>query len=124
MNLIDDKYLITTNLRRYVHLFNQLTNILDAVVRSGIQFVDVVRPLLVESLAGFALFAGIAIGFGVEAVDGLGKDAGAGGLAHSARSAEKVGVCQSSRLNGVFQRSGQCRLANHRVESHRTVFAC
>jgi hypothetical protein len=59
----------------------------------------------------------------VFAVDGLGKNACAGGLAHAARTAKEVGVCQLAGPDGVQQSSGQSPLAYHHVKRGRTIFA-
>lgn len=47
---------------------------------------------LVEGDATFAVAAAFAVGGGGEAVDGLGEDAGTGGLAYAAWAAEEIGV--------------------------------
>ena len=60
----------------------------------------------------------------MEAVDGLGKNAGASGFTHAARTAEQVGMSQFPVPDGVLQRSGQSRLPHHRVEGHRAIFTC
>lgn len=65
---------------------------------------------------------GLAFGSGGEAVDGLGEDSGAGCLADSAGPAEKVGLRQSPRVDGILQRVGQIFLADNRFEICRPVF--
>ena len=82
-----------------------------------------VRMPLVEGAARFALVAGLG-SVGVEAVDGLGEDAGAGGLAHAARAAEEVGMGQLSPFDGVAERGGDMFLPDDRSEGRGAVFAC
>ena len=42
MYLVDDVYAVFSHLRRYAHLIHQCLDVLDAVVRSGIEFMDAV----------------------------------------------------------------------------------
>ena len=96
VNLIDDEDFVLADLWRDVDLLDELSDVVHTVVGGCIEFVDVVGPLLVKGLAGFALFAGVSVGLGIEAVDGFRKDACTGGLTYSAWSAEEVGMCQTS----------------------------
>lgn len=57
------------------------------------------------------------------AVDGLGKNTCARGLAHTAGSAEQVGMSQTVGGHGVFERRGQGLLPHNRCESRRAVFS-
>ena len=122
VNLVDDEYLIFARLGRYAHLLNEFTNVVDRVVRSGVQFVNAERTSLVEGLARFALSAGVALGSQMLAVDGLRKDARTSGLSHASRTAEQVGMSQSTREDGVLQRSRQSSLPDDAVEGHGAVF--
>ena len=88
VHLVDDKHLVASLHRRDTHLLGERAHGVDAVVRRGVELDDVERRAGVESLARVALVAGIAVGGQMLAVDGLGKDAGARGLAHSAGAAE------------------------------------
>ena len=113
VHLIDDDYAVTPRLRRDAHLLGQVADVVHAVVRRAIQLIDVVGALLVERLARRALVAGFAVGCGVLAVDGLGKNAGTGRLAHAARAAKEVGMRQPSAGDGRLQRVCQRLLAHH-----------
>ncbi len=95
----------------------------DGVVRRGVEFVDVERAALVERTARFALVACLG-SVGREAVDGLGEDAGAGGLAHAAGTAEQIGVGQLAALDGVLEGGGDMLLPDDRTKGRGTVFAC
>ena len=88
MHLVDDEHLILAYLWWYACLVHQRFDVLHRVVTGGVKFKDVVRSLLVEGLTALALVAGFTVGSGVQAVDGFGKDARAGGLTDTARAAE------------------------------------
>ena len=118
---IDDEHLVATHLRRNLHLAAKFADVVDGVVGGGVELVDAHAASFGESLAALTLAAGVAVGVGREAVDGFGKDAGAGGLAHTARTAEEISVCQFSRADGVLERGGQRALPDDGVERQRTV---
>ena len=123
VDLVDDEHRVTAHLRDDAHLFDQRADVLHGVVRRGVQLVDVERTSLVERAARFALVAR----FGAvvcEAVDGLGEDAGAGGLAYAAGTAEEIGVGQLAALDGVLERRGDMFLSDDRSEGRGAVFAC
>ena len=122
--LVDDEHLVAAHLRWYARLVHERLDAFHGVVGSGVQLEDVQRPLLVERLAALTMVAGFALFRRRFAVDGLGKDAGAGGLSHAAGTAEQVGVGQLAAAHGVLQRSGQCFLSHYGIERHWTVFPC
>ncbi len=123
VDLVDDEYRVTAHLRDDAHLLDQRADVLHRVVRCGVQLVDVQRAALVERAARFALVAGFCA-VGAQAVDGLCKDAGAGGLSHAAGTAEEVGMGQLGALDGVFERRGNMFLPDDRGEGRGAVFAC
>lgn len=84
---------------------------------------DAHRTTLVERTARLALVASLGT-YGVEAVDCLGEDAGAGGLTYTSRTAEEVCMSQLVALNGILKRRGNMLLTNDRVEGRRTIFSC
>ena len=96
----------------------------DATVAGSIELEDVVRALLIKSLAAFALATSIAIGSRMHAVNDFSKYSCASGLTHSSWSAEQIGVCQFAAKHSILQCCGQRLLSHHGVEGHRTVFAC
>ena len=102
VDLVDDEDRVASHLRDDAHLFDERTDVLDRVVRRGVQLVDVERASVVETAARFARVAGFGP-FGMQAVDRLGEDAGAGGLAHAARSAEEISVGKLTALDRVLQ---------------------
>ena len=101
VDLVDDEHRVAAHLRDDAHLFDERADVLHGVVRRGVQLVDVERPSLVERAARFALVARLGA-VGRDAVDRLGEDAGAGGLAYAAGAAEEVGVGQLTALDGVL----------------------
>lgn len=121
--LVDDEYRVLADLRNHAHLLYQVAYVLDGVVRRGVEFVDVERASLVERAARVALVARLRTD-GVKTVDCLGEDAGAGGLADSARSAKQIGVSQLVALDCIFQRRGDVLLPDDACECRRTVFSC
>ena len=123
VDLVDDEHRVTAHLRDDAHLFDQRADVLHGVVRRGVQLVDVERTSFVERAARFALVARFGA-VGCEAVDGLGEDAGAGGLAYAAGTAEEVGVGQLAALDGVLERRGDMFLPDDRPEGRGAVFAC
>ena len=123
MHLVDDEHFVLSDLRRNAHLFNEVADIVDRVVGSSVEFVNVERALFVEREARFAFVAGFTIFAWLQTVDGLGEDACTSGLADASRSAEEVGVCEFAALDGILQRCGYGRLSDHAAESHRTVLA-
>ncbi len=112
VHLVDDVDAVAAYLRRDAHLFGQGADVVHRVVRCGVQLVYVETAPLVEGATGFACAAGLAV-VRVEAVDGLGEYAGAGGLAYAARTAEQVGVGQLAAGDGVAERGGDMRLPDH-----------
>ena len=112
VHLVDDENLVLAHLWRNEHLLAKFSHFIHRVVACRIQLLYVHRALFIESLATLALAARITVGQGRKAVDRLGKDACAGGLAHSARSAEQVGMRQFARCDGILERGGQ-RVLSH-----------
>ena len=122
VHLVDDEHLVAARLRRDEHLLAELADVLHGVVAGSIELVDVHGPLLVEGQTALALAAGVAAVLRIEAVDGLGKDTRTGGLAHTARTAEEIGMGQLAAADGILQRSGQRTLADDGVERKRAIF--
>ena len=124
VHLVDDKHLVSTELRWDACLLHQRLDVFYTIVRGCIELEDVQGTLLVERLAALTLVAGLACCRGILAVDGLGEDTGTGGLSYTTRSAEEVGMRQFSALHGILQSGGECRLTNNGVEGRWTVLTC
>lgn len=96
MHLVDDKDAVSTIGRCNLNLVNERSDVVDAVVGSGVELDDIERAACIESTAGVALVAGVAIGRAVCAVDGFCKDAGTRRLAYTAGATKQVGVASLS----------------------------
>ena len=123
MDLIDDEDRVATHLRNDAHLLDQVTDIVDRVVRRSIQFVDVERAIFVECAARFALVARLGTN-GVQTVYRLCKDTGASSLADTSRSAEEICVSQLTSLDSIFEGRSDMLLTDNRSEGCGTIFSC
>jgi hypothetical protein len=110
VHLIDDVYLVHAELRRIAHLIDEIANVLNRIVGSGVELVDVER---------------IAPAFsrGVKIVDEPGQNPGTGGFSHTARAAEKHGLGRLSAVHGVLKGRGDVLLPDHLLEPFRAVLA-
>ena len=124
VHLIDDIHAVSSHLRRYAHLLHQRLDVLHTVVRSGVKLVDAVRTALCKRKAGLALSARLHVRRRVGAVDHLCEDPGSGGLAHSARSAEKICVRELAAKNRILQRLSDVILTYKCPEGVRSVLSC
>ena len=124
VNLVDDVDFILSDLRGNPHLVDQTADVFYRVIGCSVQLVDVERSIVVEGTARLAFVAGLHVLGRVEAVDGLGHDACAGGLAYASRTAKQKGLRQGVVADGVFQGVGDGALAYDGVEGHRPVFSC
>ena len=123
MYLVDDEDRVTSLLGNDAHLLDEVADIIDRVVRRSIEFVNIERASLVERAARLALVAGLAR-LWVETVDRLGEDTRTGGLAHTARAAEEVGVSQLAALDGVLERRGYVSLTHNRCKRCGAILTC
>ena len=119
MHLVDNIDGVLAYLRRYSHLVNQRTDILDRVIGSGIEFVDIERPLLIEGLATLALIAGVKSVLRVKTVNGFRENTRTGGFAHSSRSAEEICMRQMVLTDSVLQRLGERLLTDDLLKCRR-----
>ena len=124
MHLIDDVYPILPCRRGDVDLIDEVADVVDGVVGGRVELKDIVRPLLIGSDALAALIARLSLRRAVLAVDGLGKDAGARGLAHTPWTAEEVGVAELILLDRIEERGGQRLLPHHVSEGGGAVLQC
>ena len=124
VDLIYDIDAVAANLRRNAHLVGEGTDVLHRVVAGGIQLMDAVGIAFGKGTARLALAARLLVGPRVGAVDGLCKYAGATGLAHAARPAEKVCVRQLPAQDGILECAGYILLPDQLVKGGRPVFSC
>ena len=70
------------------------------------QAIATIRTRDTDGIATPAAIAGFAFGSAVGAIDCLGKNARARGLAHTTRAAEQIGMCKPVLRYRVFKRGG------------------
>ena len=102
MYLVNDIYLVFTYLRRDTYLLYQLADVVHGVVGCGIQFMNVVRTLFIESCTRFTLVTGFSLCRGSHAVYSFGKNTCASSLSNATRTAEKIGVRQFACGDGIL----------------------
>jgi hypothetical protein len=100
-----------------------VADVLDRVVAGGVEFHHVERRPLDDRGAALALVAGRAVGVAVLAIEGLGEDAGGGGLAGAARAGEQVGVGDALLGHLAGEGGGDVSLADHVVEALGPILA-
>ena len=106
VHLVDYKHPVASVGRRHLHLVGQRPYIIHTIIGRGIKLDDVERTALVKVAARVAAIAGFAFGSAVGAIDCLGKNARARGLAHTTRAAEQIGMCKPVLRYRVFKRGG------------------
>jgi len=112
VHLIDDVYLIMAGAGGIGCLVPQVADVVHAVVGGSVHFHHIEDAAVVDAFADLALAAGVAI-LGMEAVDRLGKDLGAGGLARAAHACKQVGVANAPGGHLVAQRGHRAVLGHH-----------
>ena len=112
VHLVDDIYLIMTGAGGVGCFITQITDIVHAVVGGRVHLHHVQNAAVVDAAADGALATGVAV-VGVEAVDRLGKDLGAGGLARAAHACKQVGVTNAPGGHLVAQRGHRAVLGHH-----------
>ena len=98
-----------------VDLFADLADFLHAAIAGGVQLDDVQVAALVDGDADSALVAGVAL-LWIEAVDGLGEDAGCGGLAAAPGAAEEVAVADAALRHSLAEGVGDMLLPGQVAE--------
>ena len=122
MHLVDDVDLVLADRRQIGYLVAQVADVINAVVRRGVHLDDVHDGAGVNALTNFTLAAGVGAG-GVQAVDRLGKDLGAGRLAGAAGAGEQIRMADAPGRNLVLQGRDDGRLANHVRKALGTPFS-
>ena len=123
VNLVYDKDAVFSVCGRDKHLVAKQSDIFHSIVWCGVKFYNVQRTTFVKSLAWVALVAGVTVGCGVLTVDSLRKNSGTWCLAHTARAAEEVSVCESPCCNGVPERQSERLLPYNGVKRWGAVFS-
>jgi len=123
MHLVNDVHTVFSDLWRNPDQFNEISNIVDVVVRCGIQFMDVIGSAFLKSLTRFALMAGFSFCCRIIAIDGFSKNPGTGGFANSPGSTEEVCMCQLLVFDGILSSPGDGVLTDHRIEGIGAIFS-
>jgi len=110
MDFVDDVYALFHMGGGVDSLVPQGADLIDAVVGGGVQLQHVQEAAVFNAEAGGTLAAGVAV-LGMLAVDGLGQDFGAGGLAGAAGAGEQVGVGRAALCHLPAQSLGDMGLA-------------
>ena len=122
VHLVDDVDLVLADRRQIGYLVAQVADVVNAVVRRGIHLDDVHDGAGVNALTNFTLAAGVGAG-GVQTVNRLGKDLGAGRLAGAAGAGEQIRMADAPGRNLVLQGRDDGRLANHVRKALGTPFS-
>ena len=112
MHLVDDIDLITAGAGGVGGLVAQVADIVHAVVGGRVHLHHVQNAAVVDAAADLARTAGVAVVW-VQAVDRLGEDLGAGGLARTAHPREQVGVADAAGGDLVAQCRHDAALRHH-----------
>ena len=107
---------------RVDRLIAQRTNMIHAVVGRRVQLQNIQQTAVVDPKAGRALVARITVNR-MLAVDRLGQDLRAGGLARAARSCKEIGVAEPPLRHLAAQRFGDVLLSDDIRECLRPPFA-
>jgi len=111
MHLIDDIYLIFSELWRISDLVDEVPDIIDGIIGGGIQFIDI------QGITPFGCLR-------FETVYEFGNDARAGGLAYTSRPAKQQCLSELLAIDGILQRGRYVFLPNNFFESFWAVFSC
>ncbi len=106
MHLVDNVHLVFTILWWDANLIDDAPNVLYAIVRGCIKLKHVEAPL--------GLFSG-------ETIDGIGKNPGTGGFAHSAGTTKQIGLRNLTAFDAVAQRIGNRPLTHNGFPCGRSV---
>ena len=124
MHLVDEVHLVGRGEpETEVHALDQVADVVDTVVRRGVELEEVEEPAGRDADAVLAHTARVAVGREVEAVEGLGEDARGRGLARTAGAGEEVRVPDALVAHRVAERGDDVLLAHQLGEPLRPVLA-
>ena len=121
MNLVNDVDFVFAA-RREANVFAQFTNLIYAIVARSVDLKHIQTDPLRNFSAGVADSARMD-GRALDAVHGLGQNAGSRSFARAARPNEKIGVSQALLLNRILQRSNYVILAEDVIENLGAIFS-
>jgi len=109
--------------RTQVDLGQQVAHVVDAVVRRGIEFVEIERPALFDGDTALTLATGLGIVTEVGAVERLREHASRRRLPGAARAVEHVGMADFTLRHRVLQRRDDVLLTADFGELLRAISA-
>ena len=119
MDFVDDIDFVVSFDWGVSHFLNEITDLVNAIIGSGVDLNDVWVIAIGDFLAVLALVALMAKAF--FAVEGFGEKSRHGGFASSTRAGEKISVGHLSGREGVLERAHNRFLASDLFESLRAV---
>ena len=122
VDLVDDEDLVAAHRGQVGSVFQHHRHFLDLAVGGRVHLQIVGKAPLVHAPAGRAFAAGMGA-HALFAVQGLGQDAGDGGLAHAPGTGEQVGVVKPLVVECVAQRAHDRVLSDQGIEVARAPFA-
>ena len=122
VHLVDDIHLILAGAGGVSSLVPQVADIIHTVVGGCVHLHHVQQAAVVDALADLALPAGVAIDR-MQAVDRLGKNFGAGGLAGAAHAGKQIRMAYAPCGDLVFQGGHDGTLPHHILKPLGSPFA-
>ena len=122
VDLVDDEDLVAAHRGQVGGVLQHHRHFLDLAVGGRVHLQIVGEAPLVHAPAGRAFAAGMGT-HALFAVQGLGQDAGDGGLAHAPGTGEQVGVVKPLVVECVAQRAHDRVLSDQGIEVARAPFA-
>ena len=123
MNLINNIHFVLPALRRDAHLINQGTNIVNRVIGSCIELINIKRSRTIEWSTWFTLIAGFTLGRKALTINGFGHNPGTSSLANSTRTGKQKSLCNLLIADGIFKRIGNRCLTYNGCKRCGTVFS-
>ena len=111
VDFVDDVDAVLAADRCEVRFVADLTDVVDTVVRGGVDLDDVEDGPRVDAFAGLTAVAGVPV-HRVLTVDCLGEDLGAGRLAGTSRTGEQIGMGMPARPHLVHEGPGDVLLTD------------
>ena len=122
VHLVDDIHLILAGAGGVGGLVPQVADVIHAVVGGCVHLHHIQQAAVVDAFADLARPAGITIDR-MQAVDRLGKDLGAGGLAGAAHTGKQIRMAHTACGDLVFQGGHDGTLAHHILKPLGSPFA-
>ena len=122
VDLVNDIDLVLADRGQIRHLVPQVADIVNAVVGGSVHLDDVHDSAGVDTLADLTFAAGVRAG-GIQTVDRLGEDLGAGRFAGAAGAGEQIRMADAARCDLVLQGCDDGCLADNICKALGAPFA-